>query len=256
MSKPIHATDLLCLTPHSDDAEIALGATLRRLTDRGHTVWVCDLTRGELGSNATPDERWREAQAAAEILGLTGRIQLALPDGFVSREDPAQVGAVTAIIRHLRPRWIVCAPDPRRHPDHVATPPLVIKAAYLARLQAYQPAIPELRVYPGTVELPALAERWEAEAIFTVCPVGETPSLIFDGSDSWAAKEAAIAAFSSQFQRQPDRVASKINDPNWLAKIERRGRFWGYRAGVVFGEALRAEDAVPIYDDLPDTRWS
>ena len=54
--------DLLVISPHTDDAEIGLGGTLRLLADRGRRVWVVDLTRGELGTNATPDERWAEAE--------------------------------------------------------------------------------------------------------------------------------------------------------------------------------------------------
>ena len=83
--------DLLCISPHSDDAEIGLGGTLRLLGEKGRRVWVADLTRGELGSNATPDERWAEAGRATRTLGLTGRAQLQLPDGFVSAEDPDQL---------------------------------------------------------------------------------------------------------------------------------------------------------------------
>ena len=54
--------DLLCISPHTDDAEIGLGGTLRLLVERGRRVVVCDLTRGELGSNATAEERWAEAE--------------------------------------------------------------------------------------------------------------------------------------------------------------------------------------------------
>ena len=75
--------DCLCIASHTDDAELGLGGTLRLLAERGRSVWVCDLTRGELASNATPEERWVEAGAASEIVGLTGRIQLGLPDGFL-----------------------------------------------------------------------------------------------------------------------------------------------------------------------------
>ena len=132
--------DLLVVSPHSDDAEIALGGTIRRLADAGRSVWLCDLTRGELGSNGTPEGRWREAAAAAGILGVTGRLQFDLPDGFVSAQDAAQVAVVTDVIRRLRPRWAAAAPMPNRHPDHQAIPDLVRKGAFMARLAAWRPA--------------------------------------------------------------------------------------------------------------------
>ena len=83
--------DLLCISPHSDDAEIALGGTLHRLSRSGRTIWLCDLTRGELGSNGTPEVRWREATTAAEALGVAGRLQFDLPDGFVTEQDSETV---------------------------------------------------------------------------------------------------------------------------------------------------------------------
>ena len=43
-------------------------------------VGLCDLTRGEMWSNGTPDERVTEAEAARKVLGAAWRENLALPD--------------------------------------------------------------------------------------------------------------------------------------------------------------------------------
>ena len=53
--------DLLVFGPHPDDLEIGLGGTIARHAAEGWRVGLCDLTRGELGSNGTPEERLREA---------------------------------------------------------------------------------------------------------------------------------------------------------------------------------------------------
>ena len=50
--------------PHPDDLEIGLGGTLAKHAALGHSVGLCDLTRGEMGSNGTPDERVKEAERA------------------------------------------------------------------------------------------------------------------------------------------------------------------------------------------------
>ena len=47
--------DLLVFGPHPDDIEIGLGGTVARHTAAGHRVGLCDLTRGELSSNGTPE---------------------------------------------------------------------------------------------------------------------------------------------------------------------------------------------------------
>jgi N-acetylglucosamine malate deacetylase 1 len=255
MTADIPGCDLLCLAPHTDDAEIGLGGTLRLLADRGRRVWVCDLTRGELGSNATPDERWAEAGRASELLGLAGRLQLELPDGFVNGADPDQAVAVTAVIRALRPRWVVTAPEPVRHPDHLATPPLVQRSAFLAHLGSFAASLPAARWWPQAPAIAFPTAAWRPEAVFEVCPEQGQPSLIFDVSATWAAKVAALACYASQFALGPGRRPTHINDPAFQHRVEARGRLWGHRAGVSFGEALRTT-AAPVANDLTRERWA
>jgi len=250
-----HGCDLLCIAPHSDDAEIGLGATLRLLADRGRRVWVCDLTRGELGSNGTPDERWEEAGRASQHLGLAGRLQLELPDGFVGAHDPGHGAAVVAVIRTLRPRWAVTAPAAARHPDHLATPPLVARAAFLARLAALDAARPAGRAWPGAWPEGEPTRPWRCEAVLEVCPPGQAPSLLFDVTSTWAAKLAALACYGSQFQAGAGRRPTLINEREFLAEVERRARSWGFAAGVPLAEALRTS-AAPVLDDLPRERWA
>ncbi len=249
------SADLLCIAPHPDDAEIGLGATLRLLADRGRRVWACDLTRGELGSNGTPAERWAEAQEAAARLGLAGRLQLELPDGFINAHDPAQIAATTAVIRLVRPRWIVTAPAPVRHPDHLATPLLVKKAAFMARLTRVSPPRPAGRAWPAAWPEGDPARPWRCEAIFEVCPPGRTPSLLFEVTSAWTAKMEALACYRSQFEAAEGRRPTLINDAAFLAQVERVARHWGFRAGVELAEALRG-DAAPLLGDLPPDRWT
>jgi bacillithiol biosynthesis deacetylase BshB1 len=253
---PETGCDLLCICPHTDDAEIALGGTLRLLADRGRRVWVCDLTRGELASNADSDERWREAATASACLQLTGRLQLELPDGFLDPGDRRQVAALVWVLRRLRPRWVVTAPEARRHPDHLATPALVRRAVFLARLRTLEVSAPAARWWPtAPTDATEAAATWICEAMGETCPEGEQPSLVFDVSTSWAAKREALACYASQFRRDGGRLATHINDPDFLVRIDDRGRAWGRRAHVQWGEAVKL-DAVPVQTDLPPERWA
>jgi bacillithiol biosynthesis deacetylase BshB1 len=247
--------DLLVISPHTDDAEIGLGGTIRQLADRGRQVWAVDLTRGELGTNATPAERWTEAENASNVLGLAGRAQLELPDGFIDSTDRQQVEQVVSVIRRLQPRWIVTAPDPVRHPDHQETPKLVERAAFLARLVAWKTGKPGGILWAAGAAWPEPAERWETEALYSVCPDDCQPALIFDISTTWAAKEQSLACYASQFSRQDGRTATWINDTAFLEKIKRRAQTWGRRGGVDMGEAL-ASPSFPVMKDLSDERWS
>lgn len=246
--------DILCVGPHPDDMEIALGGTLALLAARGRTVWAADLTRGELASNAAPDERWAEALAAARVLGLAGRVQLSLPDGLVDAHAADQVAAVVGLLRRCRPRWILVAPEPRRHPDHLATPDLVQRAAFLSRLAAYQPAAPEARWWPGVPDGPA-DQPWICERIGVTALAHQDPSAIFDVSAHWQTKQQALACYGSQFRRDADRRPTHINDPDFLPSIADRARAWGRRAGVEHGEAI-VTTVVPVLDDLPPEAWA
>ena len=72
-------------------------------------------------------------------------------------------------------------------------------------------------------------------------------------SDTWDVKTAALDCFPSQFSTRPDSRPTHINTPEFMARVERRGRTWGRRAGCTWGEAL-CTDAVPVLTDL-DPAW-
>lgn len=252
--QPAPGCDLLVVSPHTDDLEIGLGGTVAALTARGRRVWGADLTRGELGTNSDPQERWQEAAAASAVLGLTGRIQLDLPDGFISPHDPGQVAAVAAVLRRLRPRWVITAPDAVRHPDHVQTPLLVGRAVFLARLESYRPDLGGCRVWPQGAGLAEAVPRWQTEALLAVCGERERPSLLFDVTGAWPRKLEALACYPSQFNLDKGRRATMINEAGFLQSIERRARTWGRLAGVELAEAV-STTAVPVAADLPQERW-
>src|SRR5262245_42987285 len=93
---------LLAFGPHPDDVEIGMAATLARHVALGARVGVCDLTRGEMGSNGTPEERVAEAEAAARVLGAAWRVNLGLPDGALAPTRD-QVTAIVELVRRSRP---------------------------------------------------------------------------------------------------------------------------------------------------------
>jgi LmbE family N-acetylglucosaminyl deacetylase len=61
--------ELLGFGPHPDDLEIGLGGTLAKHAALGHRVGLCDLTRGEMASNGSPEVRVKEAEEARKVLG-------------------------------------------------------------------------------------------------------------------------------------------------------------------------------------------
>ena len=55
----ISQVDLLAFGPHPDDVEIGIGGILAKHVSLGHSVGLCDLTRGEMSSRHQPGIRQR-----------------------------------------------------------------------------------------------------------------------------------------------------------------------------------------------------
>jgi len=215
--------DLLVFGPHPDDLEIGLGGTLARHTAAGWRVGLCDLTRGEMGSNGTPEERLREADEARVVLGAEWRENFGWPDrGITGSAD--QVADVVRLVRTWKPRAVAIPYRADRHPDHVAAHRVLTEALFNARL----------RKYPGEGE--AWAPDWVCS--YFINDAGPI-SFAIDVSAHYDAKRRALACYRSQFR--PDAagaVATRLNAPTFSQLIESRDAQFGALCGVAFAEGL------------------
>lgn len=75
--------DILAVAAHRDDVEQTCGGTLLKAAQNGQRTGILDLTQGEVGTRGTADDRAREAADAANILGVSWRRALDIPDGCV-----------------------------------------------------------------------------------------------------------------------------------------------------------------------------
>src|SRR5215467_5438694 len=82
MTDPIYL-DVLAIGAHPDDVELGCGGTLIKLIAMGYKVGVMDMARGEMGTRGSAEIRATEAASAAQVMGLTVRDNLELPDGHV-----------------------------------------------------------------------------------------------------------------------------------------------------------------------------
>ena len=221
--------DLLAIGAHPDDADISCGGTLALAAAQGFATGILDLTRGEMGTNGTPEIREAEAAEAARILHLDGRWNAGLPDGGIHAMDSAQERAVVTWIRRLRPAVLLSHYPKDRHPDHVQASLLAERAWYLAGLVQYPAEGPAFRP----------KARW-----YFASRIGFHPTVVVDVTSTWNAKRAAILAHESQVVRNAttSRVTA-LNDPEFLTRIESRLRHFGGMIGVKYGE--------PFLSDMP-----
>src|SRR5215207_1365207 len=99
--------DLIAVGAHPDDVEIACGGTLARLARKGYRVGIVDLTDGEPTPNsAGPDVRLLEAERAAELLGVSVRINLNLPNRRLFDSFEARL-ALARVFRRYRPKVVL-----------------------------------------------------------------------------------------------------------------------------------------------------
>ena len=224
--------DLLAVGAHPDDVEISCGGTLALAAKQGLTVGILDLTRGELGTNGTPEIRAAEADLAARALGVAGRWNAALPDGGIHAHDAAQVRTLVSLLRALRPDVVVTHFHKDRHPDHVAASALADRAIYLAGLRRFAPE--------GNPFRPR-ARYWFASRL------GFTPSFVVDVTSVWNVKRSAIEAHRSQVAK--DHAGAKptpLNREGFLEFLESRARHYGGMIGVKYGEPFHATEPLGV----------
>jgi N-acetylglucosamine malate deacetylase 1 len=225
--------DLLAFGPHPDDIEIGMAGTIAALTARGVAVGLCDLTRGERGSNGTPEERVAEADAACAVLGAAWRINLGLPDGALAL-TLAHVTAIVDVIRRTRPALVAIPHGQDRHPDHLDAHVLLMRAVFDAGLRRF----------------PAAGDPCRPRRVFSYfINDSETPAVTVDVSAAYDRKRAALACYRSQFEAgMPGRVDTRLTSPLFLQLVESRDAQFGARTGVRWAEGFVTAAPVPFAD--------
>ena len=229
--------DVLAVFSHPDDAELTMAGTLIKLKAQGYRTGVLDVTRGEMGTRGTPEQRAEEAQAAARVMGLDARLNLAQPDGHVMVTDEART-ALVRVLRAHRPRVLFTSHWEDPHPDHAATARLVREAARLASMRRYDEAA-------GQAQMPM---PMIAHAVYSRLVV---PSFVVDISDFLDGKMEAIRAHASQFYRAgAQEPETRISAKDFLAQIEIRARYYGSLIGTVAGEPFYVREALNVADPV------
>ncbi|MBP7147918.1 MAG: bacillithiol biosynthesis deacetylase BshB1 [Acidobacteria bacterium] len=219
--------DLLAVGAHPDDVELFCGGTVIRAADLGHGTGILDLTRGERASHGTPEERAREAEAAAGVLGVRFRENLGLPDTALDPASREQLCAVVAALRRLRPEILLIPWVEERHPDHEAAGELLRRAVFYAGVAAFDAGPgPRERFVPRQVLHYALRYPF-------------VPSFVVDTSAAATRKAEAIACHASQVTRRPGEAPTLISARDAVAALEARDRYYGSMIGASHGEPLR-----------------
>ncbi len=230
--------DILAFGAHADDVEIGMGGTIAKYTSMGKSVGICDLTKAELSSNGTVDQRREEARAAAEVLGVSVRETLDLPDRGIQVSDN-HIKAVAAVIRRYRPKIIFTPYSEDRHPDHGNCARLVREAVFSAGIRKYDAG-------EGL-------EPHKASAIYHYFINGlSKPDFLIDISPYFWLKQKSLEAYGSQFIKKEGSADTPLTE-GYVESVEARERLFGKTAGVKYAEGFMAGSPLLVYDLLGES---
>lgn len=209
------------------------------MAERGYRTGILDLTRGELGTRGTPEQRAQEAAAAALVLGLTHRESLGLPDGQVA-DDDAQRRALVTVLRRLRPAVVILPYPTGRHPDHVAASALGRSASFLAGIAKFAPGTEPAK--PRKILYASAYRDHDSRASFVV---DVTPVI--------QKKMTAVRCYGSQFDGRDEGGELFRTGRDFYTSVEQRAAHYGSLVQVPYGEPFVTLEPLAI-DDLVTLR--
>lgn len=236
--------DILVLAVHPDDAELGCGGTILKHLAMGYKVGVVDLTRGELGTRGSAEIRDKEAAAASEILGLTIRENLSMPDGFFSNNKEYQL-QIIEVIRKYQPEIVIGNAYHDRHPDHGRANQLIEDASFLAGLRKIESRL------DGEIQ-----QEWRPKQVLHFIQDRYIkPDILIDVTEYWDQKIASIYAYGSQFYNPEwgDEPQTYISSPEFIMVTEARAREFGKSIGAKFAEGFTSRSLLGV-DNLFDLR--
>ena len=176
---------ILAIGAHPDDIEIFFYGTLAACVTRGDDVFVAVATDGAAGGAGAPEELRlkRASEARNGLAGLGEPRLLGFADGQLA-SAPGAAGAITSLLKDVRPDAVITHAPEDYHPDHRALARYVEDAA-------------------GFVCPLFFAD--------TLMGVGFAPELYVDITPHHTEKQAAIMAHHSQHPERFARAAALHN---------------------------------------------
>ena len=210
---------ILAVGAHPDDIEFGCGGILLAEAERGSAISLCICSRGEAGTNGSPEEREAEAREAAKRLGA--RIEF-LDLGGDCRLDSTAANnlAIARVIRTARPDLLLSpTASGDQHPDHIVVSQLCRAAARLARFGGLR----EL----GDQPLHAIKHHFEYAITSEAEPPNDQVKLRVD-----------ISAELKSWVELMECHATQLRTRGYIELQTTRARLLGLTSGVEYAQAL------------------
>ena len=197
---------------------------------------IRDSSRGELGTRGSAEIRDQEGAAAAAILGVSVRHNLALADGFFQNDAQSQL-KVIHFLRKYKPEIVLCNATDDRHIDHPKGSDLASNACFLSGLRKIE-----------TMEDGEIQEPWRPKQVYHYIQWKDLiPDFVVDISGYQEIKLKAVHAYESQFfdvkSKEP---MTPIASKNATDSMEYRDRNLGRLIGVHAAEGFTIERYIGV----------
>ena len=243
---------ILAIAAHRDDVEQTCGGALLKAAQRGQRTGILDLTQGEMGTRGTAEDRAREADEAAKILGVSWRRALDIPDGRVENTWENRL-KVAQVIRETRPRVVILPYWKGRHPDHYTASILGYEACFLAGLAKLDPAAALGAGRPQDRSRDAgatpLVPHRPFKIIYATLYYDIRPTFVVDISAQFEKKFDSIMAYKSQFSDQESGKDLFPAHNEIHTRVESMARYYGMLGGVMYAEPFLQKE-VGLVEDL------
>ena len=227
------ALDILAVAAHRDDVEQTCGGTLLKMAQLGHRTGILDLTKGEMGTRGSAEDRAREALDAAKILCTSWRHALDIPDGRVENTWENRL-KVARVIRETKPRVLILPYWKGRHPDHYTASILGYEACFLAGLKKLEIGSEPHRPF---------------KIIYATLYYDIRPTFVVDITAQFEARFDSLMAYKTQFSDQEAGSGIFPAHAEIRARVEAMARYYGMLAGVTYGEPFLQKE-VGLIEDL------
>ncbi|MBV8206893.1 MAG: bacillithiol biosynthesis deacetylase BshB1 [Acidobacteria bacterium] len=250
------SVSVLAIAAHRDDVEQTCGGTLLKMAERGHRTAVLDLSRGEMGTRGTAVQRAQEAAESAQILQVSWRGALDLPDGRIENSLENRV-KIAAVVRLLRPRVVILPYGKGRHPDHYTASKLGYEACFLAGLKKLDFGALELNLESARstpvkfspVEAAAAQPHRPFKIIYASLYYDVRPTFVVEITDQFERRFQSLMAYASQYEDQAEGSGLFPAQAEIRSRIETMARFYGLLAGVTYAEPFIQEE-VGLVEDI------
>ncbi|GAC1505519.1 MAG: bacillithiol biosynthesis deacetylase BshB1 [Terriglobales bacterium] len=244
LTDPTPASDLpeiavLAIAAHRDDVEQTCGGALLKMAELGYRTGILDLTRGEMGTRGSAEDREREAGEAARILRVRWRQALDIPDGRVENTWDNRL-KVARVIRELRPKVVILPYWQGRHPDHYTASVLGYEACFSAGLS---------KLLLQSTRGNDLAPRRPFKIVYASLYADVRPTFVVDITDQFEARFQSLMAYKTQFSDQKEGRDLFPAEKEIRSRVESMARFYGMLGGVTYAEPF-VQKEVGLTEDL------